>query len=61
MVLTAVATWVAKFLNSGEDVFASSCVNGCVILNSNTIFGFTGGAGVVTGGAGVVAAHEHKG
>ena len=51
MVLTAAATLVAKFWNAGEDVFLSSGVKVCVILNSNTIFGLTGGAGVA-------AAHE---
>ena len=51
-VLTAEATVVAKFLNSGEDVFPSSSVKFCVILNSNTTFGFAGGgAGVVVGAA----------
>ena len=45
--LTAEATWADKVLNAAEDVFASSCVKGLSILNSKTIFGSAGGAGVV--------------
>ena len=45
--LTAEATSLAKFLNSGEDAFESAGVKVCCILNSNMTFDFACGAGVV--------------
>ena len=58
--LTAEATWVAKFWNAGEDVFASSGVKLFMILNSNMTFGFANGAGVVAAGGDTMGRNKNK-